>query len=457
MSLPESFRPFVEGAPCAVMARLAVEYLVDDEMLSTLFAEQADRQYERHITLTNLVDVMLDVACGIRGSARSAFLAREEEIAASLSAFYAKLNRTELGISRSLVAHSGRKASAVIRAMNGLDVEPISGFATFVLDGNMLTGTDHRLEPLRHTRAAALPGKSLALYECATGVVEQTVLWEDAYSQERALLPQLNIPSNIHILADRNFCTAEFLCRIHQAGSWFTIRHHRSSFRLENLKQIGKLRTCGRCPTGAVQEQTIHMNDEDGNVLVWRKVALKLDTPTRDGETEIILVTNLPAHVKATAIATAYRDRWTIEQHFQRLTDWLHCEVPTLGYPRAALFAFSMSLVAANALAILIGAIRAKHGQESADNLSYAALADEIAGTNRGMMLALPPRRWTFVQDHTPRQIGALLKEVAAHANMKRLKKTTRGPKKPRRTPNCKNIRHLSTQRELQKHRDKSR
>jgi hypothetical protein len=457
MSLPESFRSFVEGAPCAVMARLAVEYLVDDEMLSTLFAEQADRQYERQITLTNLVDVMLDVACGIRGSARSAFVAREEEIAASLSAFYAKLNRTELGISQSLVAHSGRKASEVIRAMNGLDVEPIPGFATFVLDGNMLTGTDHRLKPLRRTRAAALPGKSLALYECATGVVEQTVLWEDAYSQERALLPQLHIPSKIHVLADRNFCTAEFLRRIDQAGSWFTIRHHRSSFRLENLEPIGKPRNCGRCPTGAVQEQTFHMSDEDGNVLVLRKITLKLDAPTRDGETEIILISNLPAHVKATMIAIAYRARWTIEQHFQRLTDWLHCEVSTLAYPRAALFAFSMSLVAANALAILIAAIRAQHGQKSAENLSYAALADEIAGTNRGMMLALPPRRWTFVQDCTPRQVGTLLKEVATHANMKRLQKTTRGPKKPRRTPNCKNVRHLSTHRELQKHRKKSR
>ena len=93
MSLPEAFRPFVEGASCAVMARLSVEYLVDDETLSMLFAEHAHDQYEHQLTLANLVDVMLDVACGIHGSPRSAFQARADEIATSLSAFYGKLNR----------------------------------------------------------------------------------------------------------------------------------------------------------------------------------------------------------------------------------------------------------------------------------------------------------------------------------------------------------------------------
>ena len=449
MSLPEAFRPFVEGAPCAVMARLSVEYLLDDQTLSLLFAEHADRQYERQLTLTHLVDVMLDVACGIQGSPRSAFQARSEEIAASLSAFYGKLNRTELGVSAAVVAHSGKKARTVIQAMQGLDSEPVPGFASHVLDGNMLAGTDHRLKPLRKTRAAALPGKLLALYECATGVVVQTVLWEDAHSQERALLAELTVEAGIHLMADRNFCVSAFMQRIEQSRSWFTIRHHRSSFPLESVEHVGKIRRCGRCETGTVSEQAIRVVGAEGRYLLWRKITLHLDTPTRDGETEIVLITNLPRRVKARTIAMAYRRRWTIENHFQRLTDWLHCELPTLGYPRAALFGFAMSLVAGNALAMIIGAFRAAHGTTLADNLSYAALADEIAGTQRGMMLALPPRRWSFVRDCAPQRIGRLLKHLAKHADLKRLRKTKRGPKKPRHTPNCKNIRHLSTHRIL--------
>jgi IS4 transposase len=446
MSLPESFRPFVEGAPCAVITRLAVEYLVDDDTLRMLFTENATAQYEREVTLTNLVNVMLDVACGARRSPRAAFLARADQIAASLSAFYGKLNRTELGISEAVVAHTGRKASQLIRAMKGLDTEPIPGFRTYVLDGNMLTGTEHRLKPLRSTRAAALPGKSLVVYEYATGVVTKVVLWEDAHSQERALLPDLEIEMGIHLIADRNFCVPRFLLRIHKAKSFFTIRHHRSTF---PLAPVGKVRRCGRCKSGLVSEQTIRMEDDAGQIFFWRKITLELDEPTRDGDTEIVLISNLPARIKATTIATAYRERWTIENHFQRLTDWLHCEVPTLGYPRAALFAFSMSLVAANALAVLIAAIRAIHGHEAAKNLSYCALADEVGGTYRGMMLALPPRRWNFIHGYTVPQVARLLRNTAHHANLKLLTKTRRGPKKPRRTPNCKNIKHLSTRRVL--------
>ena len=451
MSLPNTFRPFVEGAPCAVITRLAVEYLVDDETLGMLFTEYATTQYEREVTLTNLVNVMLDVTCGTRRSPRAAFLARTDQIAVSLSAFYGKLNRTELGVSEAVVAHTGQKASQLIRALKGLDTEPISGFSSYVLDGNMLTGTEHRLKPLRNTRAAALPGKSLAVYEYATGVVTKVVLWEDAHSQERALLPDLQIEAGIHLIADRNFCVPAFLLRIRRSRSFFTIRHHRSTFPLEH---VGKVRRCGRCETGMVSEQTIRIEDDAGQVFFWRKITLELDKPTRDGETEIVLISNLPPRVKATTIATAYRERWTIEQHFQRLTDWLHCEVPTLGYPRAALFAFAMSLVAANALAILIAAIRAVHGHEAADNLSYSALVDEVGGNYRGMMLALPAHRWSFIHRYTKSQTARLMRVIARHTNLRLLTKSRRGPKKPRRTPNCKNIRHLSTHRVLNQARE---
>jgi hypothetical protein len=168
-----------------------------------------------------------------------------------------------------------------------------------------------------------------------------------------------------------------------------------------------------------------------------------------------VLISNLPANVPAIMIAMVYRQRWTIEAHFQRLTDWLNCELPTLAHPRAALFAFAMSLIAGNLLAIVIASIRAEHGDDAADNLSYCELADEVGGAYRGMMLALPPRCWQFIQEKTAAQAARVLRNVARHVNVVRLRKTVRGPKKPRRTPNCKKIRHVSTYRELQKHSPK--
>ena len=105
-------------------------------------------------------------------------------------------------------------------------------------------------------------------------------------------------------------------------------------------------------------------------------------------------MTNLPAEVTAAACCEAYRGRWQIEGHYQALTDLLHCEVPGLGYPRAALFAFSMSAVAGNALAVLKGNLRVAHGEEMAAEVSDFALVDEVAEVYPGMMMAVPPARW---------------------------------------------------------------
>jgi hypothetical protein len=43
----------------------------------------------------------------------------------------------------------------------------LPGYRVKVLDGNALAGTDHRIKELRDTKSAALPGKSLAVFDPA--------------------------------------------------------------------------------------------------------------------------------------------------------------------------------------------------------------------------------------------------------------------------------------------------
>jgi Transposase DDE domain len=443
MALPRAFDAFVQGSPCTVITRLVAERIVDDRMLSTLFQEHAVTQYDRDITITHLVQVMLDVACGLVPSVRAGFLRREDEMAASLTAFYGKLDRTDPELGMALVAQVAQQLQPIVQRLEARD-EPLPGIVSYILDGNMLAGTDHRLKPLRKTRAAALPGKSLVLFQCASGLVTQAVLWEDAHSQERALLPSLEIPVNAHLIADRNFCVYWFLQHIQQTGSCFTVRHHKMFTLPEGLPE----RRIGRCDTGMAFERSWEVT-EDGRTNVWRAIRLELDEPTRDGDHEITLITNLPADFGAQAIAAAYRQRWTIEGHFQRLTEHLHCEIPSLAQPRAALFAFAVSLAAGNMLAVVIAALGAAHGKDLMENVSYFYLVNEIASNYNGMMLALPARRWAFAQNLTPAEIARLLRQIAGHAQLSLLRKTRRGPKRKRRTPNCTNIRHVSTKRVL--------
>ena len=82
------------------------------------------------------------------------------------------------------------------------------------------------------------------------------------------------------------------------------------------------------------------------NCCFVRRVKVLLQQATRDGDWEIFILTNLPSEVaSALLIAQLYRQRWKLETLFQVLTETLCCEINTLGYPRAALFAFYIALL----------------------------------------------------------------------------------------------------------------
>ena len=58
-------------------------------------------------------------------------------------------------------AEPPQRGRELIVAAEGLLPEPIPGYAARILDGNVLTGTEHRITPLRTTNSAGLPGMSL--------------------------------------------------------------------------------------------------------------------------------------------------------------------------------------------------------------------------------------------------------------------------------------------------------
>ena len=338
----------------------------------------------------------------------------------------------EPAVPAAIVRETADRAGELIVASGGLLPEPIEGYAARILDGNVLTGTDHRITELRSTRSAALPGKSLAIYEPASGLVRTVILEENAHTQERALLDQVAIEPGQLWIMDRNFCVRTFLFRILRADAFFLVRRHESTLPFEPIEP---LRSVGRCDGGEIFEQDIWVNDPqcEGRRYRLRRIVLRLDQPTRNDEAEIVLITNLPGNITAELCCTVYRGRWEIETYFQKLTDLLHCEIPTLGYPRAALFAFCMSVLAGNALAVLKGNLRAAHGEEMVAELSTYALVNNVAEIYPGMMMAVPPPQWSFLQGCSLAEVAELLTDLAAKVPIERMLRCRRGPKKPRK------------------------
>ena len=140
-----------------------------------------------------------------------------------------------------------------------------------------------------------------------------------------------------------------------------------------------------------------------------RRITVVLDKPTRDGDTEIHILTNLPARkVPAVRVAEIYRKRWTIEGLFFEVAQTLSCEIDTLCYPKAALFAFCLGLLACNAVALLKAALRAVHGEEVVSGqLSAYYLVLEIRQTYAGMMVAAPSSALVGLRGVRRRPTGA--------------------------------------------------
>lgn len=445
--LESVFRPFVQERPVCVMARGVLERLWSPEQLDELFERVAQVQYTREVLFSNLVDLMGQVVLNLQPSVHAAYQAQQERLKASPKAVYDKLAGVEPQVSAALVAEAARQAAPVVSALRGLQPPWLPGYRVKVLDGNHFSATEHRLKELRTTWAAPLPGKALVVLDQESGLIERVVPEEDGQAQERARLDdvlELVSPGELWI-ADRNFCTIGFLLSIAGRGAAFLIRQH------GQLKgtPLGAPKAKGRCASGAVFEQKLRLTDAgSGEELIVRRITVQLDQPTRDGDTEIHLLTNVPVR-RGTAVRLAdlYRQRWTIETVFQRIAETLTCEVQTLAYPKAALFAFCLALTAYNAVVVLRAALAAAHGRETVEtNVSGYYLALEISQTYDGMMIALPPQRWTMFRTLSTSDLAQLLTEIAAHARLSRYQKHPRGPKKkpPKRQP-YQNGSHVST------------
>jgi IS4 transposase len=452
MILGEVFERFAQNTPLTVMARGLLENVLNPTAVDQLFEDVAERQYTKKLLFSSIVDLMSVVVCRIQPAICSAYQDQAETLNASLKAVYDKIDHTEPRLSAALVQSTAERLSVVIQSMNGGRTPLLPGYHVKILDGNHLAGTEHRLKELRTIRAGALPGHALVVLDPELMLATDVILCEDGHAQERSLLDQvLEIVRARELwIEDRNFCTTNFLFGISGRDAFFVVRQHASTLHWEF---VGKRRARGRIDSGAVFEQKIRATNDAGEILFLRRITVVLDQPTRDGDAELHLLTNVPAKdAHARKIADLYRRRWTIETAFHELEATLNGEINTLGYPKAALFAFCVALVAYNVLSTLKAALRSVHGEEVvADEISGYYVANEIKRMHDGMMIAIPEEEWVVFHELAPVELAGVLVELAKAVQLPKYQKHPRGPKKPKpRKQSGAKIKHVSTARILE-------
>jgi IS4 transposase len=456
MMLDAVFERFVAGAPIAVMAQLGFERVLDPSWLDVVFEEYRGRQYERELLFSTVVDIVALVALGLQPSVHAAARSREG-LRVSLGALYDKINHTEPALGRALVRQSAQRLLPVAEQFRAGQASVCPGYRVRIVDGNCLAPSEKRLQPLRKVRSAALPGRSLVVYDPDLCLVIDVVPSEDGHAGERALMAHLvptAMPGELWI-GDRAFCTYNIIAGWHHRGCAFLVRQHAANAR---LTAASPLREQGKTDSGTVFEQLVDClgPGTQCSSIRLRRIELHLTKATEDGETVVALLTNLPQDVSAMQIADLYRRRWTIESMFQKIESILASEIKTLGYPRAALFSFCVALLGFNVLSMLQAAVETEHeiAPSSPEELSLYYVANQVKLMHAGMMLALPAEHWASLRNLPLTDFCNLLRRIAAQVNPAPLRKSRRGPKqriKKNPVPPSVAGAHVSTARLLKK------
>jgi len=423
---------FLKRSPLTVMTHLTLRRALAAPWLDALFAQHAERQYVRSLLFSTVVDLLASVTFGFRPSIHAAVKAAGATLPVSLTALYDKINRTEPALVRAMVRDGAQRLAGVLAALTAGAGGGGGGYTVRIVDGNHLPATEKRLKALRGLRGAALPGHTLVVYDPQLGLAVDIVPCEDAHTQERALteaLLAMAVPGQLWV-ADRNFSTTRLFEGFADQGAVFIVRKHGRS---PTVVESGTPRRAGRTATGTVDEQPVTITRSDGRTLPLRQVRVHLDAPTQDGDTTLVLLTNVPApRLTARAIAEHYRGRWTIEGMFGELEAALAGELRTLGQPKAALFAFGLAVLAFNVLQVIRRAVEATHTVDGdVPAVSSYHVAVEIRATYQGFAIATDDTDWAPWDALSDVRFAAVLRKIATGLNIATVRKSRRAPKSP--------------------------
>jgi hypothetical protein len=433
MVLTELAQQFLRQSPFAFLTHATFEHVWTDDFLNDVFEENSIEQYTRDLFFSTAVDVLASVVLRGAPSVRASYheQRRREQLSVSLTSVYNKLNGIEPSTAAALVQRTAQRSETLISRMKAAKPPLLPGFRVKVLDGNCIAATEHRLGVLREVKEAPRPGMSLVLLDPSLDLAIDCFPCENGHEQERALVDSVlnRVEEKDCVIADRNLCTTRMLFGLQERKAAFIIRQHGNCL---GWQAEGERHVLGPVDSGFAYEQMIRATHKDGRTMLLRQVTVELDQPTRNGDTELHIVTNLSRKVaRGQRIAQLYRERWKIEKLFLHLTEALRCEINTLGYPRAALFGFSLALAAYNVLSTVRAAVRKEHGEEEEARLSENALAEEIGATTRGMMIALPLSSWRGFQKCSDEDFAGFLLEAVRAIDLQWYRRATRGPKKP--------------------------
>jgi hypothetical protein len=444
---------YSEKAPAALMFRGLFARLFSDDVLDKIFAENREKQVESPVLLSYLVGLLVPVISGGRASLNAAYQASPCDV--SLQAVYGKLRGVETQVSSALVRSTVKELIRIQDKLKLQKKDVIPGYHTYVIDGKTYNATEHRLLESRADSRCPLPGRSVAVLDTRYELFVDIECEANAHRCERKILTPLfdRVQEGELYLADRNFSDGETIANFLERKAYFVIRQHGACPAWREISGEKRIQqSCDGTIGGKVFDQKIEVSLPDGTWVRLRRVTIELKSPTRDGDRTLHFLTNLPVSVSPAKICTAYRSRWKIETCLGYLAQSLNAEIRTLCYPGAASLCFCLALLLFNMMSTLKSLLESKGKQPDPlkpIQLSYYYMAHEISECHAGLSITFQENHWKRYANMKFTEFIRWLSSIAANTDLKRYRKHTRGPKKPKPKRKFTGARHTATQKLL--------
>ena len=97
------------------------------------------------------------------------------------------------------------------------------------------------------------------------------------------------------------------------------------------------------------------------------------------------------------------------------------------------MFGFCLALVAYDVLGVVLAALRSVHGEDTVEHeVSLYYIANEIATTYTGMMIAIPEPEWAIFYAMPKADLAVVLLALAQGVRLQALRKSPKSPQRSR-------------------------
>ena len=274
----------------------AVEHTLCPRFLDEFFANAAELQYTRDLLFSSVVELMSLVVYRIQPSVNSAYQKNAVPISVSLTVVFTETSTPRAGsLGRDgphLRQNGWRRSSPRCAAASPHCCRAIaSRFLTEII----------WLAPSTASRSCARWGPRFA----GSGVGRARPAADARH--RRGPLRGRPCTRAVAAGADRGDrpCQGRLDRRPQLLHDRFLVRDRTprgflrcsSARRDADVHSSGKEKDLGRVETGKVFEQTVRFTNDTGEIFFLRRITVVFDKPTRDGDSEIHILTNLPKKV----------------------------------------------------------------------------------------------------------------------------------------------------------------